>query len=49
MAQSLVALDFSFETPGASEDLRAILRGASLTREASQAKTPDAQDSYNFV
>lgn len=46
MAQSLVALDFSFETPGASEDLRAILRGASLTREASQAKTPDAQDLF---
>ncbi|MDD8022631.1 MAG: autotransporter assembly complex protein TamA [Paracoccaceae bacterium] len=46
MAQSLAALDFSFETPGASDSLRSVLRGASLTREASQAKAPDAQDLF---
>lgn len=48
VAQPGFALDqFSFETPGAPEDLRDLLRGASLSRDAYSTKKTDAQEIFS--
>ncbi|WBL34709.1 autotransporter assembly complex protein TamA [Sinirhodobacter sp. HNIBRBA609] len=47
VAQPGFALDqFSFEAPGAPEDLRELLRGASLSRDAYSAKKTEAQEIF---
>lgn len=47
LAQGALALDrFTFETPGAPDDLRQVLGAASLTREAGKAEQTDAQNLF---